>query len=74
MMVVIRYFTYGFILFTGILLVMDMPIHLDKKEPLMDYISIIMWGVVGGISFIAAYGCGWCLSSMIFGRYERNVG
>lgn len=74
MLPIIRYFTYGFTLFTGIWLVMDMPIYLDKNEPYMNYITIIMWGVAGGFSFIVSYGCGWCLRSMIFGRYEKNVG
>ncbi len=73
MFVLIRYFIYGFILFSGIWIVVDMPFYIEENEPIWGYALTIKWGVIGGFSFLVAYGSGWCLNAIIFGRHIKNA-
>jgi len=73
MSALLRYFIYGFMLFAGIWLTVDMPFYVEGKKPIFGYSFTIEWGIVGGISFLVAYGSGWCLKAILFGRRNKDA-
>ncbi|MES9862408.1 MAG: hypothetical protein ABW157_21130 [Candidatus Thiodiazotropha sp. LLP2] len=66
--ILIRYFCYGFVLFVGVWLVLYAPFYPMENENNVSYMAILIWGAVGGVSFLVAYKSGWCLKKMIIGK------
>jgi hypothetical protein len=70
---ILRIFIYGFILYAGLLVIVDIPYYTEEiAEPVMGIKFTLLWGLIGGITFIFSWFCLFGLFKMFKAAIKKN--